>query len=306
MSKGIFLGNFAQQHPAAGQLHALAQMLSEWTGAKLGFLTEAVNTVGGYLVGALPSGTGANAQAMLKQPRRAYILLNTEPELDMLDPLLARDALGKAEFVVSLSSFKSAVADQASVALPVAPFTETAGTFVNCEGRAQAFTGVAQPLGETRPAWKVLRVFGSMLGLPGFAYESIDAVRKDLPLAADNTSRLSNRTTAAISTPQSGSGEIERVADVPIYFADPLVRRAPSLQKSRDAKPPTARVNQFTLTRMGLASEGSARVRTAAGQVVLSVVIDATVPDHCMRVPAAHPTTVALGSMFGSISAELL
>jgi NADH-quinone oxidoreductase subunit G len=269
-------------------------------------LTEAANTVGGYLVGALPAGTGANAQAMLKEPRRAYILLNTEPELDMADPLLAREALSKAEFVVSLSSFKSAVADQAGVALPVAPFTETAGTFVNCEGRAQAFTGVAQPLGETRPAWKVLRVFGSMLGLPGFAYESIDAVRKDLPLAADNTARLTNRTTVVIGAPQPASGEFERVADVPIYFADPLVRRAPALQRSRDAKPPTARVNQFTLTRMGLASEGSARVRTAAGEVVLSVVIDATVPDHCVRVPAAHPTTAALGPMFGSISAELL
>jgi NADH-quinone oxidoreductase subunit G len=306
VNKGIFLGNFAQQHPAASQLHALAQALTDLTGAKLGFLTEAANSVGGYVAGALPATSGGNAQAMLAQPRRAYILLHTEPELDMANPLLARDALAKAELVVSLSSFKSAVADQAGVALPVAPFTETAGTFVNCEGRAQAFSGVALPLGETRPAWKILRVLGSMLGLPGFAYESVDAVRKDLLPAADIEARLSNRTSVAIVTPSSASGTIERVADVPIYFADPLVRRSPSLQKTRDAKAPTARVNRLTLSQLGLASDGTARVRTAHGEVVLGVVVDVTVPDHCVRVPAAHPSTATLGPMFGTIAVEQL
>jgi NADH-quinone oxidoreductase subunit G len=308
--KGIFLGNFAQQHPHASQLHALAQALAEFTGAKLGFLTEAANSVGGHVVGALPATAGMNAQAMLTKPRRAYVLLHAEAELDTADPMLTRAALAQAELIVSLSSFKSAVPDHASVALPVAPFSETAGTFVNCEGRAQSFNGVALPLGETRPAWKVLRVMGSMLGLPGFAYENIDAVRKDLPSGADIAARLSNRTATALEALPKRSGAapaaIERVADVPIYFADALVRRSPSLQKSRDAKSPVARVNRLTLTHLGLTADGTARVRAGGDQIMLTVVVDATVPDHCMRVPAAHPSTAALGPMFGPIAAEPL
>src|SRR5205823_5516677 len=127
--KGIFLGNFAQQHPRASQLHALAQALAELTGARLGFLTEAANSVGGYVAQALPRQGGLNAQAMLTAPRQAYMLLHVEPDLDTADPVLAGAALAAAKFVVSLSPFRSAAERHADVQLPVAPFTETAGTF---------------------------------------------------------------------------------------------------------------------------------------------------------------------------------
>ncbi|MEP6944059.1 MAG: NADH-quinone oxidoreductase subunit NuoG, partial [Betaproteobacteria bacterium] len=151
--KGIFLGNLAQQHPRASQLHALAQSLAELTEARVGFLTEAANSVGGHIARALPreGGGGLDAQAMLASPRKAYILINVEPELDTADPTATHSALASAELVISLSPFRSVAARQAHVQLPTSPFTETAGTFVNCEGRAQSFNGAALPLGQTRP-----------------------------------------------------------------------------------------------------------------------------------------------------------
>ena len=306
--KGIFLGNFAQQHPQASQLHALAQALGELTGAKIGFLTESANSVGGYLARAFPVDGGLNAQAMLgageRTPCKAFILLHAEPELDGADPAAAHAALAAAEFVVALSPFRPTAADDIDVALPISPFTETAGTFVNCEGRAQRFNSVALALGETRPAWKVLRVLGSMLDLPGFAYEDIEAVRRELVPAADIAARLSNATDVAIERPRSSVSGLERVTDVPIYFADPLVRRARSLQQTKDARPPVARANAATLSRLGLADGAAARLRQGNGEAMLRVSLDDGVPDGCVRVAAAHMSTRMLGPMFGPIAVE--
>jgi NADH-quinone oxidoreductase subunit G len=302
--KGIFLGNFAQQHPRGSQLHALAQALAELTGARLGFLIEAANSVGGHVAQALPRQGGLNAQAMLTTPRRAYVLLHVEPDLDTADPALTGAALASAEFVVSLSPFRSAAARDADVQLPVAPFTETAGTFVNCEGRAQVFAGAAPPLGQTRPAWKVLRVLGSMLGLSGFDFDSIDAVRAELPAGDDIARLLTNATHVGIETMVPGPSELERIADVPIYASDPLVRRAPSLQKTRDAQAPGARINPATMTALRLDDGGAVRVRQGGGEAMLKVVADAGVPEGCVRIAAAHPATRTLGPMFGSVAVE--
>jgi NADH-quinone oxidoreductase subunit G len=302
--KGIFLGNFAQHHPNAAQLHALAQELAQLTGATQGFLTEAANSVGGHIAGAMPQRGGMNANAMLVSPRKAYLLLHTETDLDAADPGVARAALKAAECVIALSPFRSGVAEHADVVLPISPFSETAGTFVNCEGRVQAFNGVAPPLGEARPAWKVLRVLGSLLGLAGFAQDSIEAVRLELPAAEAIAAGLSNATGTAIGAPASTDAVPERVADVPMYFADPLVRRAASLQKTRNARPPAVRASAATLARLQLADGDAARVRRGEGEAMLKVVADPSVPDGCVRIAAAHPTTSMLGPMFGSIVVE--
>jgi NADH-quinone oxidoreductase subunit G len=302
--KGIFLGNFAQHHPQAEQLHALAQDLARSTGARQGFLTEAANSVGGYIARALPQRGGMNAQAMLASPRKAYLLLHAETDLDAADPAAARRAFEAAECVIALSPFRSGVAEHADVVLPISPFSETAGIFINCEGRVQAFNGVAPPLGETRPAWKVLRVLGSLLGLEGFAQDSIEAVRRELPQPEAIAAALSNATSTAIVTPGDPDAVPERVADVPIYFADPLVRRATSLQKTRSALPPAVRANASTLARLQLADGDAARVRRGEGEAMLKVVADASVPDGCVRIAAAHPATSMLGPMFGSIAVE--
>jgi len=283
----VLLGNFAQQHPQAAAIHAAAQAL----GVKLGFLGEAANSVGGYVAG-LPSGGGLPA-ALEKD---ALLLLNVEPALDCADP----QAASRARFVVNLSAWKSDVGD---VLLPVAPFTETAGTFINTEGRVQSFHACARPPGEARPAWKVLRVLGTMLGRPGFAFDTIEQVRAACLGGRDVATLLSNVIDGVVQ-PASRPAGIERIAEVPIYFADPLVRRAPSLQKTRDARPPRAWMNSRLMAKLGVADGQPVRVRQGEGSARLAAALDERLPDDCARIAAAHASTAALGPMFGAVQLE--
>ncbi len=304
----ILLGNLALQHPDAAQLAALAQALADITGATPGVLTEAANTVGGYVARALPQRAGPdgglNAQAMLAEPRKAYLLCHAEPEFDCGNPVAARAALEKADLVVVLSPFKHGTA-YADVLLPVAPFTETSGTFVSCEGRVQSFHGVVRPLGETRPLWKVLRVLGTLLGKPGFDVDTSEDVR-DVVLedAGDLAARLSNRVRTSIVRPTASAAATERVADVPIYFADALVRRAESLQQTADARAPKARVNRTLLDMLGIAEGAQVRVRQGRGEAVLATVVDAGVPPGVVRIAAAHASTCGLEGLTGPVQVE--
>jgi len=302
--RAIFLGNAATQSPQATQLHVLALELAKLTGATLGFLGEGANTVGGHIGGALPS--GANARQMFEQPRKAYVLMGVEPEFDCANPQLALNALRQASLVVYLSAFKHAPAlDYADVMLPIAPFTETSGTFVNIEGRVQSFNGVVKGRGDSRPAWKVLRVLGNVLNLDGFAYESSEAVRDDvLGKGAEFVSALDNGLNGvAISLPNQADG-LQRIADVPINFADPIVRRAPALQQTADAVAPTARISETTLAQLGIVAGSQVRVKQGQGEAILVARADNAIPAGCVRIAAAHASTVALGDMFGSISVE--
>ncbi|MBI4988017.1 MAG: NADH-quinone oxidoreductase subunit G [Rhodocyclales bacterium] len=301
----IFLGNFAQQHAQAATLHALAQKLAELTGARFGYLGEAANSVGGYVAKAVPGASGLNAARMLAEPRKAYFVLHAEPELDCANPQQAMAALKGADLVVAMTPFKTRALDYAHVILPVAPFTETSGTFINTEGRVQSFHAVVKPLGETRPAWKVLRVLGNLLGLPGFEQDSSEAVRDEaLGGKADSVAeRLNNRADGVAITLSASAPTLQRVTDVPIHFADPLARRAPSLQKTRDAAPPAARMNAATLAKLGLVAGMQVKV-SGGGTAILAAQLDAGLPDNCVRVAAGHPLTSGLGSMQGEITVE--
>jgi NADH-quinone oxidoreductase subunit G len=299
----ILLGNTAQHHPQAARLHSLAQQLAKITGARFGFLGEAASSVGGYLAGCVPRNGGLNAAAMLAQPRKAYLLLNVEPELDCHDPRQAIKAMKAAGAVVVLSAYKTSATEFAEVLLPVAPFTETSGSFVNTEGRVQSFNPAILPAAEARPAWKVLRVLGNLLDLQGFDYDSSEQVREEIG-TNDLASRLSNEVDAGGQESGAPAPALQRIADVPIYFADPLVRRAPSLQKTRDGRAPSARVHPETLGRLGVAAGSRVRVRQGEGDAVVAVEADAGVPRDCVRLSAAHASTAGLGAMFGEITLE--
>jgi NADH-quinone oxidoreductase subunit G len=300
----VFLGNVAQHHPQAALLNALAQEIARAIGAKVGFLGEAANSVGGYVAHAVPS--GLNAYEMLAQPRQAYVLLNAEAEFDFHNSQLAVGALKQAKTVVVLSAFKNEAAlDYADVMLPIAPFTETSGTFINTEGRVQSFNGVVRPLGETRPAWKVLRVLGNLLKVGGFDYQSSEEVRDEIIGAAEFVDgKLGNGVSGIALTLPAANGGLERAGDVPIHFADPLVRRAPSLQATADAKSPTARMAAATLAHVGVANGDKVKVKQGSGVATLVVQADDSVPANTIRVSAAHASTAALGDLFGSISVE--
>jgi len=305
----IFLGNYAVQHPDFSQLHAVAQALAGITGATLGFLTEAANTVGAYLAGALPQSGGLDAQAMLGEPRKAYVVLHAEAEYDFARPVAAREAFRQADMTVVLTPFAQGQ-DYADVLLPVSPFTETAGSFVSCEGRLQDFHGVVKPLGDTRPGWKVLRVLGTMLKLPGFDAESVTDVRAlALGEATDFASKLSNVTRVPLAVPPASTANgaaatAERVADVPIYFADPLVRRSEPLQHTADARAPKARMHASLLAALGVKDGHDIRVKQGGGEVVLKAMADAAVPPGVVRIAAAHVSTCGLDGLSGPVTLE--
>ena len=306
-NKTILFGNLAQQHPQAAALRSLAQQLAAVTGARVGFLGEAANSVGGYVAKAVPGGAGLNVQRMLAEPRKAYLLLHAEPELDFARPAQAVAALQQAATVVVMSPFKQAAAlAYADVLLPVAPFTETSGTFVSTEGRVQSFHAVVKPLGDTRPAWKVLRVLGNLLGLAGFEQNSSEEVRAEVLGGKPDfvTGGLDNAADGATVRVAAAAGGLERVADVPIHFADMIARRAPSLLATRDSAPPTARMSAATLARVGAAAGERVRVRQGEGEAVLVAELDAGLADGSVRVAAAHPTTAGLAAMFGPVSVE--
>ncbi|MBX3644532.1 MAG: NADH-quinone oxidoreductase subunit NuoG [Rubrivivax sp.] len=299
--KALLLGNAAAQHPQATQLLALANWIAEQTGATVGYLGEAANSVGAQLVGALPGAGGLHAGQMLSQGMPALLLLNVEPELDAADAAAARTALQRSGLVVALTCFKDAVVENADVLLPIAPFTETAGSFINAEGRLQAFTGVVPPLGEARPAWKVLRVLGNLLGLDGFQQDNAEQVRVEaIGDAAALAARLDNRAAlpASLAAPAGG---LERLADVPIYAADALVRRAESLQQTADARPPVASLPSGLWAELGLKRGDAVRIVQGEHTLLIAAAEDPGLAPGVVRVPAGHADTATLGAMFGPV-----
>ena len=241
---------------------------------------------------------------MLAAPRKAYLLVGVEPELDTGNPGQAARAMDAADFVIALAPYKGRAPDYADVLLPITPFTETSGSFVNTAGDLQSFNPVVKPRGDARPAWKVLRVLANLLGLAGFDYERSEQIRDEACKPDAVAGRLSNAVDGLPILPVGGGAALERVADVPIYFADPIVRRAPSLQETADAAPPRARANGAVLARLGLKAGDRVRVRQDGGEALLEVAVDDGLADGVLRVAAAHPATAALGAMFGEISVE--
>ncbi|HQT00840.1 MAG: NADH-quinone oxidoreductase subunit G [Hydrogenophilales bacterium 16-64-46] len=314
-TRAVFLGNMAQHHPTSAQIHALAQEVAQLAGASFGVLGEAANSVGAMAVGAVPHHgplrsaaiQGRNAAEMLAGSLKAYLLLAVEAELDTHDPVTALKSIEGAEFVVVMSPYKGKSLDYADVLLPIAPWTETSGTFINTEGRVQGFSAVVRPLGETRPAWKVLRVLGNLLGLAGFDHnDSKDVLRDalgDTP-TGNVQAYLCNEISGVAAAPAAPGPGLERVAEVPIYQTDAVVRRSPSLQRTLDAALPVARMHSQLIARLGLTENGRVSVRQTGSALTLKVERDDHLPDNCIRVPCGHPLTAHLGPMFGPITAE--
>ncbi|UDG82941.1 NADH-quinone oxidoreductase subunit NuoG [Candidatus Vallotia lariciata] len=304
----ILLGASAVNHPEFSKLYSIAQWIAKTSGATLGFLPEAANTVGAYLIGALPDEGGANAAQAFSSPYRSYILFNVEPQFDVANPWQARTALAGADMIIALSSFKTS-ADYIDVLLPIAPFTETAGTFINAEGKVQPFGSIVRPLGKSKPGWKVLSMLGNLLGLPDFDYASAEEIATAALGGVNIKSCLSNTpmrcvplTRGALTRP---IGTLERISDVSIYDADALVRRASSLHMTKVAKAslhvflPTVLFKQLRL------KEGDAvRVRQGEASVVLAATRDERLHDGVVRIPAATSVSAELGSLFGNLLVE--
>ena len=301
----VLLGNLAVAHPDYSLIQGLASVIAGKSGAVLGYLPEAANSVGARLSGAMPGTGGSNAQEMLSNPHKGYLLMGVEPGLDFWNPAKSMETLGQAEFVVALSAFRSESLEQvADVILPIASFAETSGTYVNAQGEWQSFSGAVAPAGESRPAWKVLRVLGNLLDVAGFNQVSSEDVLAEVrQLAGDMKPENSAVNGIENEALLAGTG-LTRIGDVPIYAADPLVRRAAALQKTRDAIKASARLNPNQAKIAGLADGDQAVVKQDKSSAVLQVVIDPAVPNGCVRVPAGLAGTETLGGQIGNVTLE--
>ncbi len=300
----VLLGNFAQQHPQAAQLQALAQQIAALSNGKFGFLGEAANSVGAYLAQATPGAKGLNASSMLATPRKAYVLLNVEAELDCANPQQAIAALRAADMVIAMSAYKHQATEYADVLLPISPFTETSGTFVSSEGRVQSFKGAVKPLGEARPAWKVLRVLGNLLKVDGFAQDTSEAVRDEALNGVDVAGKLNNAISGVVVQAAPAAIGMQRVSEVPIYSTDAVVRRSAPLQATSDAATPKVWMRSEELTDIGVKAGMNVKVSQGTGSVKLMCAADDRLPKGVVRVASGHAATAALGAMFGTITVE--
>ena len=300
-SKAVLLGSAAIAHHHASDLHVMAQFIAEQTGASLGFLPEGGNAVGAALVNA----NGAGIESVLSGDRRAVVLMNIEPDVDLPDPAQARAALAKANTVIALSAFKSAdLLEVADVILPISTFTETVSTFVNAEGRVQTIQPSVKPLGDSRPAWKVLRVLGGLLSLDGFLFNMPEEVLGEA-LNESYCTLLNNQATSKTITNASLApiDGLERLADVNIYAGDPIVRRSPALQLTRDAKRGNqVGLNQKLFTELGLKEGDAVRVTQGGQSVDMPATLEVNLAPGVVRISAGTMASAKLGSMFGPVT----
>ncbi|MDO5685820.1 MAG: NADH-quinone oxidoreductase subunit NuoG [Neisseria sp.] len=296
----VLLGAAAQQHPQYADIYAAAQALAQEFGAVIGILPTTAGSVAADLLQVRPSGQGSNLRAMLAQPKKAVVLVNVEPDADTVNGEAAMQALQAAETVIALSAYRTeALLAAADVLLPIVPFTETSGSFINMEGSLQSFYGVVQAQGEARPLWKVLRVLGNRLQLAGFDYNSSQEVlAAALPDAVCH--RLSNLT--AFAGDAGGDAvTLWRTGGVGIYDGDAVVRHADALQQTVQAGSPQAKIHSKTLAALGLKCGDTVSAQQAGGAALtVTVCADDSLAENVVYLPT-HGDNRRLGALMNSI-----
>jgi len=308
----ILLGALAAAHPDYCLLEALARMIAAATKARVGHLPVAANSLGAYLAGALPHvlpgaqptpTAGMSAAAMLEHPRKAYLLWGIEPGYDLGNPARAMKALDQADLVVACVTHRDPALEQrAHILLPIAAFAETSGTFVNADISWQSFRGAVAPPGEARPGWKLLRVLGNRLDLPGFKHISSTDVLMELEGLCDNRKLDHRSKTDSEVKPRVVDKEFTRIGNLPIYAGDALVRRAPALQGT----PAAGRFGAFLCgsqaSALGLSEGDPVEIRQNGFSAKTEVGLDEAVPAGCVRIPAGVIGSETLGDQIGPIS----
>ncbi|MDO1510682.1 MULTISPECIES: NADH-quinone oxidoreductase subunit NuoG [unclassified Neisseria] len=293
----IVLGAEVQNHPDYAAVYAAAQELAAATGAVLGILPQAANSVGADILGV---NSGNSIQEMLAQPKKAVLLLNVEPEIDVANGGKAVAVLKQAQSVMAFTPFESeTLREVCDVMLPIAPFTETSGSFISMEGRVQSFHGVVKGFADSRPLWKVLRVLGNVFELEGFEFDSSEQVLKEAVNKEGLSEKLNNAADIQVQANQA-AGQLVRVGGVGIYHTDPIVRRSAPLQATSHAQVPAARLHPNTLAALGLQDGASAQAGQGAERIRVTVVADAGLSENVVYLPL-HTENAALGALMNTI-----
>jgi NADH-quinone oxidoreductase subunit G len=287
----VILGEAAVTHPQASWLRAIARFIADATGAGYDELPVGANGVGLARLGVVPGNGGLDAQAMLAQPRKSYLLYGVEPPHDFADGGAALKALRGADQVVAFSAYASpALREVADVILPIALLPESDATLVNVDGLAQGVMAGAKAPGQARPGWKVLRALGGALQLAGFEFDDLAGLRDGIAeRAAAPRNGLAERTAVSGLT---------RLATWPIYRTDAVLRRATALNAHPLNRAPAVRLNADEAQRLGLSAGGQVRI----ADVSLPLAIDAAVPDGAAWIEAAQDLTATLPPYGASIT----
>lgn len=318
-SATVLLGNIAQMHPQFAALRALAEDIARQTSSRLGYLSDGANAAGAWLAGAVPHRgagsvtedvtTGKDIAQLVSADEKlaACLLLNIEPDTDAADAKALLAMLGKSDFVVSVSAYNSAsLKDVADVLLPAASFMETSGTYVNVEGLWQSFKGAVTPKGDSRPAWKILRVLGNLTGVDGFEFMSSEDVKDEVRSKCESI-ELSNMVDAVVSKVDiSTAAGLHHASDVPMYAGDAVLRRADALQRTVDAQSMCVRLNSAEAERLGLSTASTVTVKQGDNSAALELVIDDSIPDASAWIPMAVQGNDLLGTPFAVLSIEAL
>ena len=309
----ILLGQIAMNHPDASMLRQIASWMGENCGIRIALLPDA-NGVAGWVAGCVPhrlpggrsnASPGLNSKKMIDERLKAYVLYGVEVSNDYADPVALDTALNEAEFVVSFSTFRSAVPMQADVVFPLAAFTEIDAGYINCEGVTQFASAAVKPMGQSRPGWKILRVLGNFLKLDGFDHVTSKDIITELEEVYDLSEPISVRYkpdlqainhVVAQSDELKNGKQLDRIIDVPVYSVDPTVRRATALQSTKDADTVALLACAEELEEMGFKPGSRLAVHSKAGKVMLRVQPDDRVPRGAVYVPTGLSETSVLGS----------
>jgi NADH-quinone oxidoreductase subunit G len=279
----VIVGEAAVTHPQASWLRAIARFIADATGAGYNELPVGANAIGLARVGVLPTNGGLDAQAMLAQPRKAYVLYGVEPPHDFADGTAVLKALHAAEQVVAFSAYASPVLrDVADVILPIGLLPEIDATLVNVDGMVQSVGAGSQAPGDARPGWKVLRALGGLLKAANFEFDDLAGLR-------DGITERTHSVRGEVAARQAFNG-LSRLATWPIYRTDAVLRRAKALGEHPLNRAPAIRLSAAEAQRQGLADGAKAAITG----VTLPVVIDSTVPDGTVWIEAAHNDTATL------------
>ncbi|AGF49201.1 NADH-quinone oxidoreductase subunit NuoG [Candidatus Kinetoplastidibacterium galati] len=300
----IFLGNTTVSMPDASTAFANSYGVSRLVGAKLGFLTFGANALGGYLAGFIPKNGGKNVLQMFEKPLKSYLIMHFDPLLDTDNGPLSMKSLSEAEFNVAFVSYASQAMKWADLMLPISPFTETSGSFINSQGIFQSFKSVVPPLGLTRPAWKVIGELSSLLGFPVLKHKDFDSLKNSI-LDENFNNRLSNSTNSSLGL-GNPKQSFERLADIPIYRSDCIVRHSIPLQETSSSKEPFLRMNTRSMSLLSLNENEEVMVSSNSGKLKIKILIDNCVPDGVLHISAGFESTSSLGSSFCTLNVERL
>ena len=288
-SKAIFLGHQILHLDDGDNIKLVAMHIAQAVGATFGLIPGYANSVG---LNELNLNTdNISADKILSQSKEAYIMMNFDPLYDYHSPKKINSALKKAKFNLAISPYISDSFKEFDVVLPMTPFTETSGTFINMEKTIQSFSAVTPPVGQSRPGWKILRVLANFLQLEGFSYDSSEEVKTDAMIEMDKKNEFSLND----FKPSNIERGIEVLNVVRANDSDMIVRRATSLHQNKNKDQSCCLINPTTMLEEGLIEGQKIKISSSEAEILINVKADDNVCLNAVVIYGKQDETFILG-----------